>query len=74
VKILKVTFKQLINLEASTEIKTEEFPSTSNNNNNSLMNYQQTHSKNLGIKVSGVIYFNIFKFKKIHVLLKNMKK
>ena len=57
-KILKVTFKQLIILEASTEIKTEEFPSTSNNNN-SLMNYQKTHSKNLGIKVSGVIYFNI---------------
>ena len=72
-EILKVKFKQLINLEASTEIKTEEFPSK-NNNNNLLMKHQQTHSKKLGIKVSGVIYFNIFKFKKIHVLLKNMKK
>jgi hypothetical protein len=59
VKILIVKFNQLINLEASTEIKTEEFPSTSKNNNNSLMNYQPTQSKKLGIKVSGVIYFNI---------------
>jgi hypothetical protein len=73
VEILKVKFKQLINLEASTEIKTEEFPST-NNNNNLLMKHQQTKSKKLGTKVSGVIYFNNFKFKKIHVLLKNMKK